>query len=211
MLPEEGEYLTTGWEDDLPASDSLVRQGVLAHVSWARALTWAARGQFSEGHGWCAGRGGGASALLNWAIVTSPPRSWTVTMSALSAAYPEDVSAIVISPFPAPDLSSHGFELVGHPPLMFRPTSAGTRTPTTSVEVRQATSPQELQDAERVLVEGYPMPDMAELPPGDFYRPEVVDASTGDDIHGTFLRSANDTPPGNTKMPKFITTVDRVG
>jgi hypothetical protein len=38
-----------------------------------------------------------------------------------------------------------------------------------------------------------------------------VDASPGDDIQGTFLRSAGDTPPDNTKMPKFITTVDRVG
>ena len=25
-----------------------------------------------------------------------------------------------------------------------------------------------------MLVEGYPMPDMAGLPPGDFYRPDVV-------------------------------------
>jgi hypothetical protein len=178
MLPDEGEYLTNGWEDDLPASDSLVRQGVLAHVSWARALTKAARGHFAHGHGWCAGRGGGASALLNWAIVTSPPRSWTTTMSALSAAYPDGVSAIVISPFPAPDLTEHGFELVGHPPLMFRPTSAGTRAPATQVEVRQATTPTELRDAERVLVEGYPMPDMEDLPPGDFYRPDVVGDAT---------------------------------
>jgi hypothetical protein len=178
MLPEQGEYLTNGWEDDAPASDSLVRQGVLAHVSWARALTTAARGEFAEGPGWCAGRGGGASALLNWAIVTSPPRSWAATVRALSAAYPDDVSAIVISPFPAPDLRADGFELVGHPPLMFRPTTATTGSPTTSVEVREATTPAELHDAERVLVEGYPMPDMADLPPGDFYRADVVGAST---------------------------------
>ena len=36
----------------------------------------------------------------------------------------------------------------------------------------------QLHDAERVLVEGYPMPDMADLPPGDFYRPDVVDGLT---------------------------------
>jgi hypothetical protein len=79
MLPEEGEYLTTGWEDDLDAGDSVERQAVLAHVSWARALTSAARGDFAEGPHWCAGSGGGASALLNWAIVTSPPRDWATT------------------------------------------------------------------------------------------------------------------------------------
>jgi hypothetical protein len=34
-----------------------------------------------------------------------------------------------------------------------------------------------------------------------------VAASPGDDVNGTFLRSANDTPP--TDFPTFITTVDR--
>ena len=76
MLPEQGEYLTTGWEDDLDPADSVFRQAVLAHVSWARALTSAARGTFTRGDGWCAGSGGGASALLNLAIVTSPPQDW---------------------------------------------------------------------------------------------------------------------------------------
>ena len=174
MLPEEGAHLTTGWEDGLAPADSLVRQAVLAHVSWARALTTAARGEFSEGPTWCAGHGGGASALLNWAIVTSPPRDWEQTVGQLWAAYPEGVSSIVISPFPTPDLTTHGLALVGHPPLMFRPTSTVTPAPATPLDVREATTEQHLQDAERVLVEGYPMPDMADLPPGDFYRPDVV-------------------------------------
>ena len=178
MLPEEGEYLTTGWEPGVPSADSLVRQAVDAHVSWARTLTAASRGGFTEGPGWCAGRGGGASALLNWAIVTSPPLDWASTVGAISAAYPEGVSAIVVSPFPTPDLTGHGLGLVGHPPLMFRPTSTVTAVPTSPIEVRQATTHAELQDAQRILVEGYPMPDMADLPPGDFYRPEVVDGST---------------------------------
>ena len=178
LLPEEGEHLTTGWEDDLDPADSIVRQAVLAHVSWAEALTTAARGDFARGAGWCAGSGGGASALLNWAIVTSPPRDWAVTIDAISAAYPVGVSAIVISPFPTPDLTAHGLGLVGHPPLMLRPTSTVTAPPTTSLEVREAATPQQLQDAERVLVEGYPMPDMADLPPGDFYRADVVEGPT---------------------------------
>ena len=48
LLPEEGEYLTTGWEDDVEPGDSIVRQAVLAHVSWARALTNAARSDFAR-------------------------------------------------------------------------------------------------------------------------------------------------------------------
>ena len=178
LLPDEGEYLTTGWEDDLDPGDSIERQAVLAHISWARTLTSAARGQFAEGRSWSAGSGGGASALLNQAIITSPPRDWAATVEALSAAYPAGVSAIVISPFPTPDLTAHGLALVGHPPLMYRPTSTVTATPTTPLDVREATTPQELRDAERVLIEGYPMPDMAGLPPGDFYRTDVVRGPT---------------------------------
>jgi GNAT superfamily N-acetyltransferase len=178
MLPEDGEYLTTGWEPDVAPADSLVRQAVDAHVSWTRALTAAARGTFAEGSGWCSGSGGAASALLNVAIVTAPPHDWAYTVRSISAAYPEGVTAILISPFPAPDLSPHGFALVGHPPLMFRPTTTSTRRPATALEVREARSAQELQDAERVLVQGYPMPDMADLPPGDFYRTDVVEGPT---------------------------------
>lgn len=178
LLPEKGEYLTTGWEPDVAPADSLVRQAVDAHASWTRALTAAARGTFAEGAGWRGGSGGGASALLNVAVVTSPPHDWADTVSSISAAYPEGVTAILISPFPTPDLSPHGFALVGHPPLMFRPTTTSTPTPATALEVRQARSPQELQDAERVLVEGYPMPDLAVLPPGDFYRADVVEGPT---------------------------------
>src|SRR6478672_8324604 len=133
MLLEEGEHLTTGWEDDLAPTDSLVRQAVLAHVSWARALTTAARGTFAEGPDWCAGRGGAPSALHNWAIVTRPPRDWAQTVGAVATAYPDGVAALVISPFPTPDLTRHGLGLVGHPPLMFRPTTV-TTTPATSLD-----------------------------------------------------------------------------
>ena len=178
LLPDEGEHLTTGWEDDLDPADSIVRQAVLAHASWAEALTTAARGDFVQGPGWCAGSGGGASALLNMVIVTCPPRDWAATVEAFSAAYRVGVSAIVISPFPTPDLSAHGLGLVGHPPLMLRPVSTTTAPPTTTLDVREATTPQELQDAERVLIEGYPLPDMADLPPGDFYRTDVVAGPT---------------------------------
>jgi len=178
MLPGPGEYLTTGWERDLDPADSLVREGVDAHVSWARALTTAARGRFVETDAFCAGFGGGASALLNWAIVTRPPEDWGAVAAAIVEAYGPDASAVVVSPFPTPDLAPFGLGLVGHPPFMLRPTSTVTEPPRTTVDVREALDRDALVAAERVLVEGYPMPDMADLPPGDFYRPDVVDGTT---------------------------------
>ena len=178
MLPEQGEYLTTGWEPDLDPADSLVRQGIDAHVSWARALTAAARRTFVDRPGWCAGSGGADSAMLNWAIVKAPPADWEATIRDLVACYPAGTSALVISPFPTPDLAGLGLGLVGHPPFMLRPTSTTTALPATSLDVREATEAGALADAQRVLVAGYPMPDLADLPDGDFYRPEVLEAST---------------------------------
>ena len=178
MLPDEGEYLTTGWEPDLDPADSLVRQGIDAHVSWARALTTAARETFVDEPGWCAGSGGAESAMLNSAIVKAPPSDWAATVRDIAASYPRGTSAFVISPFPTPDLAAQGLGLVGHPPFMLRPTSTATDPPTTDLDVREATGPTALADAQRVLVEGYPLPELAHLPAGELYRPEVLQTST---------------------------------
>ena len=178
LLPEEGEYLTNGWEPDLDSADSLLRQGIDSHVSWARALTTAARGEFRVTSGWAAASGGVTSALLNQFIVRQPPTDWRAVADAIRTAYPADASVIVLSPFPAPDLSDLGLSLVGHPPFMMRPVATVTPEPTTALAVREARTVDELCDAEHVLVTGYPMPDLADLPRGDFYRPDVIDGTT---------------------------------
>ena len=178
MLPEEGEYLTNGWEDDLDPGDSLERQAVLGarlvgpgpdeRRAWRlHRRTALVRGKRR--------RGVGAAQLGDR---HQPTARLGHDRGRAVGGIRQGVSAIVISPFPTPDLSAQGLALVGHPPLMFRPTSTVTETPATPLQVREATTTQELQDAERVLVEGYPMPDMAGLPPGDFYRPDVVADAT---------------------------------
>lgn len=181
MLPEEGEHLTTGWEPGLDPADSVVRQAVLAHVSWARALAYAAHGDLLEGEGWAAGRTGHPSAMLNWAIVTAPPRDWAALVAQVRAAYdtsPPGTEALLLSPFPTPDLGALRLGLIGHPPLMLRPTATLTDLPDTTLEIREAEPGESLVAAERVLVEGYPLPDLADSPPGDFYRPAFLDGSS---------------------------------
>jgi hypothetical protein len=178
LLPDPGEYLTDGWEPDLDPADSIVRQAIEVHVSWAKALTTAARGPWRETPAWAAGSGGATTAMLNHVIVRQSKADWTEIAEGIGTAYPDTAGVIVLSPFPAPDLSDLGLALVGHPPLMMRPVATTTTEPATTLQVREARAPEELQDAERVLVEGYPMPDLAHLPRGEFYRPEVVDART---------------------------------
>jgi hypothetical protein len=109
--------------------------------------------------------------MLNWALVKQPPSDWAPLVDAIAAFMPDTASAFVISPFPTPDLTRLGLGLVGHPPLMLRPTTQVTAPPSTDLDVRRATSPEELVDAERVLIEGYPLPELSDMTPGDFYRP----------------------------------------
>jgi hypothetical protein len=188
MLPAEGEYLTTGWEQNLDPSDSLVRQAVLAHVSWADVMA-GARGTSTDRQTWAGGVGATLSPMHNWMIVKQPPGDWAELVGEVVEFLPEGIAALIISPFPTPDLSSLGLGLLGHPPLMLRPTDTATRPPSSDLAVRRATTPQQLVDAERVLVEGYPLPELADLAPGDFYGPDF-----GADTTQVFVAYDGDTP-----------------
>ena len=61
IIPDENEHLMTGWEPDVPADDTLVRQAVLAHASWpvevARALGRPWRHTDRWAGGWVGDRG----------------------------------------------------------------------------------------------------------------------------------------------------------
>lgn len=174
MLPEEGEHLTTGWEPGLRAEDSLLRQAVLAHVGWAHALARATGGVAVDQPGWSGGFGGTASPMLNWTLITQPPQDWAALIDDIRDHRPGASPTLVISPIPTPDLTPAGLSLVGHPPLMWRPTSTVTAAPTTKLEVREAVSASELAEAEQVLVEGYPLPELADEPGVKLYRPDLL-------------------------------------
>jgi hypothetical protein len=177
MLPDEGEYLTTGWEPELEPADSLVRQAVLAHVSWARVIATAARGSAVDQPGWGAGRTNRGSPMLNWVVIKRPPTDFAAVLAEVAAWMADGGPYLVVCPFPTPDLSEFGVALLGHPPLMLRPTG-DARAPETPLDVRRAASAEECAAAERVLIEGYPLPELDQLPPGDFYRRELLEGST---------------------------------
>jgi hypothetical protein len=174
MLPDEAEHPTTGWEPELAPEDSLVRQAVLAHVSWAHALANAGRGTTIDRPGWGGGFTGIPSPMLNWVLIKQPTGDWPALVEDIRQLLPTGSPALVISPFPAPDPTHFGLGLVGHPPLMLRPTATVISEPSTDLDVRRVTSPTELAQAERVLIEGYPLPELADLPGGDFYRPDFA-------------------------------------
>ncbi|MBA2474075.1 MAG: hypothetical protein H0V41_18275 [Pseudonocardiales bacterium] len=72
MLPPEGEHLTTGWEPDLAAGDTLVRQAVLVHASWPVRVARGAGRPWRSGPRWAGGWIGDRGALTNPVVLVQP-------------------------------------------------------------------------------------------------------------------------------------------
>jgi hypothetical protein len=174
ILPPEGEHLATGWEPELPPEDSLVRQAVLAHAEWAVELGRSAGGPWYDGESWAGGVGGTRTLFANWVVLKQPVDAAAV-VSEVQKLFPPEVSYLFVCPWPTSDLTSYGLGLAGHPPLMARLPVMVTEPPETDLEIRRVDSPGMLADAERVLVEGYPFPELQPFSPGALLRPELMD------------------------------------
>ena len=92
--------------------------------------------------------------------------------------FPRGVPFLLVSAWPTSDLSRYRLALVGHPPLMLRPPSTARDWPSTSLDVRWVSNSDELADAERVLVDGYPMPELQPFTAGRLYTPALLATST---------------------------------
>jgi GNAT superfamily N-acetyltransferase len=80
---------------------------------------------------------------------------------------------ILWSPWATPDLRSRGFIPIGQPPLMVLPPRGFTLPEPAGLEIVEVEDGVTLDDWQRVLVEGYPAPELrdAERP---FYDPRVL-------------------------------------
>jgi acetyltransferase (GNAT) family protein len=183
IVPPEGEHLVDGWEPDLPAGDTLVRQAVHVHASWSVAVARSAGRPWRAGPGWAGGWIGDRGALTNPIVLLRPPADPPVVLQEIDSLFPAHVPYLLVSAFPLPQLRKHGLALLGHPPLMVRlpgsaPDAAAREPRAPSVQVRPVRDAQELALAERVLVDGYPMPDLEPLGVGDLLGPSILTGPT---------------------------------
>lgn len=181
IVPSPGEHLATGWEPDLPAADTLVRRAVLVHASWATAVAEALGRPVRRTRRWAGAFIGERGALTNPVILTRPLRDeaeYVEVLAQISELVPVGVPYFLVSAFPTPDLSAHGLVLIGHPPLMVRFPGGEPPPPRAGVTVREVTDAASLAVAERVLVEGYPMPELLPFTPGQVLARPILDGPT---------------------------------
>jgi hypothetical protein len=177
VLPDEGEHLTSGWEPGVPASDTLVRRAVLVHASWAISVADSLGRPLGRTDRWAGGYVGDTGALTNPVIVLQPldDAGFADVLGEVGDLIPPQSPFFVLSPFPTPDLGRHGLALIGHPPLMVRFPGGAAPDLAPGGELREVTSAEELAVAERVLIEGYPMPDAR---PGSVFAAPVLEGPT---------------------------------
>ena len=176
LLPDHDEHLTTGWEPDLDAGDSIVRAAVLAHVSWAIAPARGLGRPWHDGAVWAGAHVADAGSLTNQVVLKQPLADLETVVAELDDFYPAEVPFLVVSAWPTGDLRTLGLSLVGHPPLMLRPGSPTDVAPS-DLELRWAVERHDLVAAERVCVEGYPR-RAAAVRPSRLDSPALTDAST---------------------------------
>lgn len=153
--------LTTGWEPATSIDDTLLRRFVYAFASRLEAMADARGGRRQRTDAAAFADPGSAFVFDNAVTLLQPPIGDAIdeVVDTGSRFFPDESTWVLVSPWPTPDLSGHGLELVGHPPFMARlgpPPRAPAPPP--ALRVHEVTAASNLEDFDRVLVEGYPMP-----------------------------------------------------
>jgi hypothetical protein len=170
------EHLATGWDPGTDPADSIERAAVLATAERVAHVSASMGQPVTRTADFVSADTGLPAAMANWAVLLRPiADAADPVLDEIRASYAGGGAHAVIGPWPTPDLAPRGFVPVGHPPFMLRP--AGPPVAIPSVEgfvVTEATDAVSLEVAERVLIEGYPMPELAELAPGRCFDVRVL-------------------------------------
>lgn len=169
--------LETGWLPDTPVRDTLLRQFVFNQADVNRITAEALGGRVDATDDVFLADTGTPVPYLNQALLTRPlsgtddPALDVVQGFFADADHP----VTLLSIWPTPDLSERGWSLVGHPAVVVRGPGPVEHEPPPGVEVRVAVSDADRAAAERVTIEGYPMPEAQDLPAGALYPSTLAD------------------------------------
>ena len=152
--------LTTGWEAETPAEDSLLRAYVLTTAERSEAIADAAGGRVLRTED-ASMADSGSPVLFDNAVTLLRPLAAEAARAAVTEAiafYPPDRPFAVLSSWPVPDAGDLGIELMGHPPFMFRPAGPPPADHDVGLELREVDDEESLAVFFATIVEAYPMP-----------------------------------------------------
>jgi hypothetical protein len=169
--------LEDGWLPDTPVEDSLLRRFAFNQAEMNELVAEECGGRSHRTDSVSCADALSPVGFLNQAVLLRPVgRTDDPVLDEIDDFYRSSGRAsTVLSIAPTPPLQARGWELVGHPTFVARAPGAVPGHERPGVRVRDVHSLEDVGIFERVLVEGYPMPEGAGEPPGTFFPPGVVD------------------------------------
>jgi GNAT superfamily N-acetyltransferase len=174
-------HLRAGWEPETPVEDSLLRRFLM---NWTLSIE---------------AQGKPFNARTLWrddlaAVDVGHPAVGGNVVTLLAPLFSEDVGEIaatldgfygfasgertgavyLFSAWPTPDLRAHGWILVDYQPLMLR--SAGSAAPASppGLRIEEVHDEESLRAFERVIIEGFPIAELAGQGPGAAFKAEML-------------------------------------
>ena len=174
-MTELARPLETGWLPDTPIGDSLLRRFIANQADLQDHLVGAVGGRRNRTLDVALSDSGVPAAYLNWAVLLRPiSDAHDPVLDQVASFYAGSVG-LLLSAWPTPDLTSRGWRLVGHPMFLVRgPVDKSADAPPNEVNVRCAGSADDLALVERILIDGYPMPELDGLPANRAMGPALL-------------------------------------
>jgi hypothetical protein len=172
------EQLATGWGADEPIDDSVLRRFVFNQADVVRAMASGPAARQSSDDDVVLVDSGGPVAYNNMAVLLRPVTDVADPVLGRIEDFFADASdrlRLLLSVWPLPDLSGRGWQLGGHPMFVVRPPGPVSARARDGVEVRDVTTVDDLRVLERVAVEGYPIDEAKDSPPGAAFPDALLD------------------------------------
>lgn len=170
--------LETGWLPDTPVEDSLLRQFVFNQADANVAIALAGGGRVEDHDEVSLADSAGPVPYYNQAILRRPlagPDDPVLDAAEAFFVAASPRPATLLSLWPTPDLSSRGWTLVGHPMLVARGPWSGAEIRPGDADLVVEIGPDRIGELERVVIEGYPMPEAAGAPTGTLVPPGAIE------------------------------------
>jgi hypothetical protein len=162
--------LADGWEPHRDVDDGLVRRFVFAYASSFAGPVAAMGGRIERRSEFVLHDLGRPAGYYNGVTLLRPLPfdGWADVLADIHVTIERDGRGDLLlwSPWPTPDLSDHGWELMGHPPMLLHPRPEPPPPPPGWLRVEPVRDAWGLADWERVAVEGYPFVDCQPVRPG---------------------------------------------
>ena len=165
----------SGWLPDTPVEDSVLRRFLFNQTDAQELMARAVGGRAVTGADVALSDLGVPAAFLNQALLLRPVLAADdPVLDEIAAFFRGGSPGVVVSVWPTPDLSGRGWHLVGHPMFVARGAPSYDAPAPADVTVQLATSAADLALVERLVVDGYPLPQLDGLPANSVLGADLV-------------------------------------